>query len=95
MRSTDAWKDLDILKLPKTKLEIDESTALDDNTFETIAKDEKGTKYQFKIARDEEKRRWVVDDVLIRQKKKGRTSQPFPLYISRKESGKPGRLQEW
>ena len=71
MRSTDAWKDLDILKLPKTKLEIDESTALDDNTFETIAKDEKGTKYQFKIARDEEKRRWVVDDVLIRQKKKG------------------------
>lgn len=71
MRSADAWKDLDILKLPKTKLEIVESTALDDNTFETIAKDEKGTKYQFKIARDEEKRRWVVDDVLIRQKKKG------------------------
>ena len=71
MRSTDAWKDLDILKLPKTKLEIDESTALDDKTFETIAEDEKGTKYQFMIARDEEKRRWVVDDVLIRQKKKG------------------------
>lgn len=71
MRSTDAWKDLDILKLPKTKLEIDESTSLDENTFETIAKDEKGTKYQFKIARDQEKRRWVVDDVLIRQKKKG------------------------
>ena len=71
MRSTDAWKDLDILKLPKTKLEIDESTSLDDNTFETIAKDEKGTKYQFKVARDKEKRRWVVDDVLIRQKKKG------------------------
>ena len=71
MRSSDAWKDLDILKLPKTKLEIDESTSLDEHTFETIAKDEKGTKYQFKIARDEEKRRWVVDDVLIRQKKKG------------------------
>jgi hypothetical protein len=71
MRSADAWKDLDILKLPKTKLEIDESTALDDKTFETIAKDEKGTKYQFMITRDEEKRRWVVDDVLIRQKKKG------------------------
>ena len=44
---------------------------VDENTFETIAKDEKGTKYQFKIARDTEKRRWVVDDVLIRQKKKG------------------------
>lgn len=71
MRSADAWKDLDILKLPKTKLEIDESTSLDDNTFETIAKDEKGSKYQFKITRDEEKRRWVVDDVLMRQKKKG------------------------
>lgn len=71
MRSADAWNDLDILKLPKTKLEIDESTSLDDNTFETIAKDEKGSKYQFKITRDEEKRRWVVDDVLMRQKKKG------------------------
>ena len=71
MRSADAWKDLEIMKLPKVKLEIDDSTVVDENTFETIAKDEKGTKYQFKIARDAEKRRWVVDDVLVRQRKKG------------------------
>ena len=71
MRSADAWKDLEIMKLPKVKLEIDDSTSVDENTFETIAKDEKGTKYQFRIARDTEKRRWVVDDVLVRQQKKG------------------------
>ncbi|MDA1232331.1 MAG: hypothetical protein O2856_16280, partial [Planctomycetota bacterium] len=71
LRSKDAWKDLDIMKLPKVKLEIVESTSLDDTTFETIAKDDKGTKYQFNIARDTEKRRWVVDDLLMRQQKKG------------------------
>jgi len=71
MRSTDAWKDMDIMKLPKVKLEIDDSTSIDEDKFETIAKDEKGTKYQFQITRDKEKRRWVVDDVLVRQKKKG------------------------
>ena len=71
MRSADAWKDLEIMKLPKVKLEIDESKSVDENTFETIAKDEKGTKYQFQILRDTEKRRWVVDDVLVRQQKKG------------------------
>lgn len=71
MRAADAWKDLDIMKLPKVKLEIEDSTVVDENTFETIAKDDKGTKYQFKIAHDTEKRRWVVDDVLVRQQKKG------------------------
>ena len=80
MRSADAWKDLDIMKLPKVKLEIDDSTSVDENTFETIAKDEKGTKYQFKITRDTEKRRWVVDDVLVRQQKKG-TSDVFPSHV--------------
>ena len=57
--------------MPKVKLEIDERKSVDENTFETIAKDEKGTKYQFQILRDTEKRRWVVDDVLVRQQKKG------------------------
>ncbi|MBC7968328.1 MAG: hypothetical protein H7Z17_20675, partial [Fuerstia sp.] len=71
MRSPDSWKDLEIMKLPKVKLEIDDSTTVDEHTFETIAKDDKGTKYQFKIVRDTEKRRWVVDDVLVRQQKKG------------------------
>ena len=71
MRSADAWKDLEIMKLPKVKLEIDDSTAVDEHTFEVIAKDEKGTKFQFNIVRDTEKRHWVVDDVLVRQQKKG------------------------
>lgn len=57
MRSPDAWKDLEIMKLPKVKLEIDDRTSVDENTFETIAKDDKGTKYQFMITRDPEKRR--------------------------------------
>ncbi|HQX51731.1 MAG TPA: hypothetical protein PLY87_09690 [Planctomycetaceae bacterium] len=74
MRSPDAWKDLEIVKLPKTKLELEDSTAVDENTFETIAKDEKGTRYQFKIVRDPQKRTWVVDDILLRQKKKGTRS---------------------
>ena len=74
LRSTDAWKDLEIVKLPKTKLEIEDSTAVDENTFEAITKDEKGTKYQFKIVRDPQKRRWVVDDILLRQQKKGTKS---------------------
>ena len=71
LRSPDAWKDLEIMKLPKVKLEIDDSTVVDEHTFEVIAKDEKGTKFQFRIVRDTEKRRWVVDDVLVRQQKKG------------------------
>ena len=71
MRSADAWKDLEIMKLPKVKLEIDDSTSVDENMFETIAKDEKGTKYQFMITRDTEKRRWVVDDVLDATEEKG------------------------
>lgn len=74
MRSPDAYKDLEIVKLPKTKLEIEDSTAADENTYETIAKDEKGVKYQFKIVRDAEKHRWVVDDILVRQQKKGTKS---------------------
>jgi hypothetical protein len=72
MRSKDAYKDLEILSLPKSKLEVAESKETEGGGFETVAKEEKGTtKYQFMIVRDPEKRRWVVDDVLLRQQKKG------------------------
>ena len=72
MRSPDAFKDLEILNLPKTKLEVVESKELEDKRLEAVAKEEKeGTKYQFIIVKDEVKNRWVVDDVMLRQQKKG------------------------
>jgi hypothetical protein len=72
MRSGDSFRDLSILNLPKTKLEVVESNELPEGVRETVVKEVKeGTKYQFLIVRDESKKRWVVDDVLIRQQKKG------------------------
>ena len=72
LRSPDAFSDLEILKLPKAKLEIVESKSVDANRMETIAKEKEGTtRYQFIIVRDSEKNRWVVDDVMLRQQKKG------------------------
>ena len=71
MRSKDAWKDLEILNLPGTALEVVESKESDKGVLEAVAKEESGTKYQFRILRDPEKHRWVVDDVLLRQQKKG------------------------
>lgn len=72
LRAKDSYKDLEILSLPKTKLEVVESKELEPNKFEAVAKDEKtGTKYQFLVVRDAEKKRWVVDDVMLRQQKKG------------------------
>jgi hypothetical protein len=72
MRSPDAFKDLEILNLPKTKLEVVEARELADKRLEAVAKEEKeGTKYQFIIVKDEVKNRWVVDDVMLRQQKKG------------------------
>ncbi len=71
LRSAEAYKDLEILNLPKTPLEVVESKEPGDGVMDVIAKQESGTKYQFRILRDPEKRRWVVDDVMIRQQKKG------------------------
>lgn len=71
LRSTDAYKDLEILDLPRTELEVVESTTEEDKSLSVVAKEDDGTKYQFRLLRDSEKRRWVVDDVLMRQQKKG------------------------
>lgn len=72
MRSKDSFKDLEILSLPKDKLEIVESKEADENKREVVAKLKEGTtKYQFIIVRDSEKHRWVVDDVLLRQQRRG------------------------
>ena len=71
MRSKDSYKDLEILSLPKKELEVVESKEVSPTQFETVAKSEDGTKYQFILVRDEQKRRWTVDDVMLRQQKKG------------------------
>lgn len=71
MRSKDSYKDLEILSLPKKKLEVVESKEISPTQFETVAKSEEGIKYQFILVRDEAKRRWTVDDVMLRQQKKG------------------------
>lgn len=75
LRSPEAFKDLEILKLPKGQLEIVESKKTENGGYETVAKEKDGTtRYQFVLIRDSEKRRWVVDDVMLRQQKKGTRS---------------------
>ncbi|MBL8820537.1 MAG: hypothetical protein JNL58_31225 [Planctomyces sp.] len=71
LRSDKAFRDLEILNLPDGKLSVVETEKVDKNTRMVIVKEEDGTKYQFRLVRDHEKRRWVVDDVLFRQQKKG------------------------
>lgn len=72
LRSKDSFKDLEILSLPKEKLEVVESKEADENKIEAVAKLKDGTtKYQFVIVRDAEKKRWVIDDVLLRQQRRG------------------------
>lgn len=75
LRSPEAFRDLEILKLPKGDLEIVESTEKDKGRYETVAKEKEGTtRYQFILVRDAEKKSWVVDDVMLRQQKKGTRS---------------------
>ena len=70
LRSDDALRDLESISLPQGDLEIVESEELDDDHRTVIASDEDGKKYKFELYRDPEKKRWVVDDVLVRQNKK-------------------------
>ena len=75
LRSSEAFRDLEILKLPKGELEIVESAEKEKGRYETVAKEKDGTtRYQFILVRDAEKKSWVVDDVMLRQQKKGTRS---------------------
>ena len=75
LRAPDAFKDLDILKLPKGTLEVVESSIDEQGRCETVAKEKDGSvKYQFILIKDPAKGRWVVDDVMLRQQKKGTRS---------------------
>jgi hypothetical protein len=75
LRAPDAFRDLDILKLPKGTLEVVESSIDEQGRCETVAKEKDGSvKYQFILIKDPAKGRWVVDDVMLRQQKKGTRS---------------------
>jgi hypothetical protein len=75
LRAPDSFRDLEILKLPKGELEIVESTHDEQGRCETVAKEKTGTtKYQFILVKDPAKGRWVIDDVMLRQQKKGTRS---------------------
>lgn len=71
MRSEDALTDLEVIDLPKDELSIVEVEETSENERKVIAKEESGGKYQFVLVKDPVKDRWVVDDVLIRQRSKG------------------------
>lgn len=71
LRSDDVLTDLRVLHLPSGELSIVEVTDMDDGAKEVIVKEESGGKYQFHLVRDPVKKYWVVDDVLVRQKKSG------------------------
>ena len=71
LRSESAYKDLEIVSLPKTSLTVVESSQIDDNNRMAIVTDEDDDKYQIHLTRDEQKQRWTVDDITSRQQKKG------------------------
>lgn len=70
-RSDDLFRDLKILKLPKSDVTVVEVQRVDENRREVIAKAESGGKFQFLLEREESDSMWMVDDVLVRQFLKG------------------------
>lgn len=71
LRSDDVLTDLQVLHLPTGELSIVEVTDVEDGRREVIVKEETGGKYQFHLVKDPVKKYWVVDDVMVRQKKRG------------------------
>lgn len=72
LRSSTAFRDLEILSLPKGKLTVVESDETSNGRREVVVSEEDtDERFQFQIVRDSSKRRWVVDDVVFRQQKKG------------------------
>ncbi|MFM7832887.1 MAG: DUF3828 domain-containing protein [Planctomycetaceae bacterium] len=75
LRAPDSFRDLEILKLPKGELEIVESSEVEAGRCETVAREKTGTtKYQLILVKGPVKGRWVIDDVMLRQQKKGTRS---------------------
>ena len=71
LRSETAFKDLEIVSLPKTDLSVVEAEEVNATTRRAIVTDGDDDKYQILLVRDPVKRRWVVDDITSRQQKKG------------------------
>ncbi len=70
LRSKDVMKDLEIVDLPTGELSIVEVNKPSETQRNVVVEDTKGTRYRFDLVRDDAKKRWAVDDVLVRQKKK-------------------------
>ena len=70
MRSDDVLRDLELLELPEGKISVDDVEELDEGRRRVVVTDAAGKKYRFELLRDPKKKRWVVDDILVRQKKK-------------------------
>ena len=90
LRSEDVLTDLRVLRLPKGDLSIVESRDLDDGRREVIVKEESGSKYQFHLVKDPVKKYWAVDDVMVRQKKRGTritksTAEVMDLLVTLRE----------
>ncbi len=70
LRSDDVLRDLDLVKLPSGELDVVKVEESEDNQRSVIVRDGDGADYKFELVRDPNKRRWAVDDVLVRQQKK-------------------------
>ncbi len=70
LRSDDVFRDLEIVGLPQGDVTIEEVETPSENRRSATVVDSKGTKYRFELVRSEKEGRWVVDDVLVRQRKK-------------------------
>lgn len=71
MSSEDALTDLRVVHLPTGKLSVVEVNREGQNRREVIVKEDSGGKYQFHLVHDTAKGYWVVDDVMVRQNRKG------------------------
>ncbi len=71
LRSPDALTDLDVLHLPTDELKVVHVEEDGDDRRKVTVKEASGGKYQFVIVKDPLKERWVVDDVMMRQRSKG------------------------
>lgn len=87
LRSDDVLTDLRVLHLPTGELSIVEVSDIEDGRREVIVKEETGGKYQFHLVKDPVKKYWVVDDVMVRQRKRGTrttksTSEVMDLLVT-------------
>jgi hypothetical protein len=75
LRSTEALKDFEILNLPEGKAEIVKVEDVSKDEKRVIVEvGEKKRRLQYKLVRDEKTRKWLVDDITVKQKKSDLTA---------------------